>query len=115
MKRTVKIALSLSLFLGLSVVAAAANNMEDSFAVKQVAGDHAVVEGKPKDLKVGDYLYFVRSPFRFKVTAINGNQVTVELPAKHDLADSNVLLRNATPVIKKNIDTEVRLKRALEE
>jgi hypothetical protein len=92
------------------------NNMaDDSFGVKSVGDGKAVVEGAPKDLKVGDDLYFVKSPFHFKVTAIEGNKVTVAVPSGSSLAVGNALLRRANPQIQKNIDTEKRLKKALEE
>jgi hypothetical protein len=91
------------------------NTMEDSFAVKKVENGKAVVEGTPKDLKVGDDLYFVKSPFHFKVTAIEGNKVTVAVPGDSKLVVGNALLRHDNPQIRKNIDTEKRLKQALEE
>jgi hypothetical protein len=91
------------------------NKIEDSFSVKSVEGNQAVVTGKPAGLKVGDYLYFNRSPFRFQVTAIEGEKVTVALPERHELKPGFALLRNANDQIKKSIDTESRLKKALEE
>ena len=91
------------------------NKVDDSFAVKSVEGAEAVLSGKPKDLKVGDMLYINRSPFQFKVTAITGDKVTVALPERHDLKVGNALLRRASDQIKKSIDTENRLKKALED
>jgi hypothetical protein len=91
------------------------NKIDDSFSVKSVEGNKAVVTGKPQGLKVGDYLYFNRSPFRFQVTAIDADKVTVALPDRHDLKPGFALLRNANDQIKKSIDTETRLKKALEE
>lgn len=91
------------------------NKAEDSFSVKSVEGSQAVVTGKPGGLKAGDYLYFNRSPFRFQVTAVEGEKITVALPERHELKPGLALLRNANDQIKKSIDTETRLKKALEE
>jgi hypothetical protein len=114
-----RILVLLALFLQMSLPAMAGifgnNKVEDSFSVKSVEGSQAVVTGKPAGLKVGDYLYFNRSPFRFQVTAIEGNDVTVALPERHDLKPGFALLRNPNDQIKKSISTESRLKKALEE
>jgi hypothetical protein len=91
------------------------NMLDDTFPVKKIEGKEATAEGAPKDLKAGNYLYFARSPFKFKVTAVTGNQVTIALPEKHDLAVGNTLVRKETDAMKKAIDTEGRLKQALDE
>lgn len=91
------------------------NTIDDLFTVKSLSEGSAVTEGQVKGLKEGDSLYFARSPFKFKVTAIKGKQVTVELPAKHDLAVGQNLMRNLTDQTRKAMDTEKRLKQALDE
>lgn len=91
------------------------NNLNDLFPVKEIEGSHAVVEGKVMSLKPGQYLYFIRSPFRFQIESISGNKITVKLPASHDLKVGQGLVRNATDSMKKSMDTEKRLKSALEE
>ena len=91
------------------------NKIDDMFVVKSIAGKSAVTEGTAKGLKEGDILYFARSPFKFTVTAVKGNQVTVALPDNHDLAVGQSLMRNLTEQVKKSLDTESRLKQALEE
>lgn len=96
-------------------MAQASNTLDDTFNVVEIKEKQAIVEGKPKDLKVGDKLYFVRSPFQFTVEAIKGDKVTVTLPEKHDLTTSNSLMRNAIPSVKKSIETESKLKQALGE
>lgn len=91
------------------------NTAEDSFAVKSVEGRQAQLEGTVKDLKVGDTLYFVRSPFKFTVTAVSGNKVTVALPDNHGINPGHALLRHPNEMIKKGMATENKLKQALEE
>ncbi len=115
-----RIFLVFALLLQVSSVAMASglfgnNKADDSFAVKSIEGRQAILEGKPKDLKVGDSLYFMRSPFKFTVSSVKGNTVTVTLPESHTLAEGNALLRFPNDAIKKNIQTESRLKQALEE
>lgn len=95
--------------------ALAANRLDDVFNVKEVRESTAVVEGAVKDLKVGDKLYFVRSPYEFPVQSISGNKVTVELKPGSDLKTGNSLMRKPTPQIKKFIEQEKRLKQVLEE
>ncbi len=92
-----------------------ASDMDDSFGVRKIDGNQAILEGKVKSLKAGDMLYFVRPPYQFKVKSVDAgaNQVIVELPEGSDLHDGNALLRNPTPQIKNFIDTESRLKDAL--
>lgn len=91
------------------------NKVDDLFTVKSVASTTAIAEGKPKNLKEGDELYFVRSPYKFTITSVKGNLVTVSLPAEHDLAAGQTLTRNPNAQMKKNIETENRLKQALED
>ena len=91
------------------------NKIEDSFPVKSIEGNQAVLSGAPNGLKAGDKLYFNRSPFRFTVTAVEGNKITVALPDKNDLKVGNALLRHSNPQIDKSISTEERLKKALED
>jgi hypothetical protein len=91
------------------------NKADDSFPVKKIEGKVATLNGTVKDLKVGDTLYFVKSPYRFTVTEIKGKEVTISLPENHTLVEGSALLRKITPAIKKNLDTEVKLKQALEE
>ena len=92
-----------------------ADTIDDMFSVKEIKSKQALVQGKVKDLKAGDFLYFARSPFRFKVESVKGSDVTIVLPERHDLAVGNTLVRNATPSMLKSIDTESKLKSALEE
>lgn len=91
------------------------NGTDDVFNVKSVQGRQAVVTGKIKDLKSGDVLYFARSPFRFTVTEVKGNDVTIALPDSHDLHEGSSVIRFPTDAIKKNIATESKLKQALED
>ncbi len=108
--------LSALLLLTISICDMAfANRLDDTFVVRSVGEKEAVLEGTPKNLKAGDTLYFIRSPFQFKVASVKGEQVTIELPEKHDLQPSNALVRSLTSGIKKGIDTEDRLKKVLEE
>ncbi len=93
----------------------AGNKVDDMFIVKSMVDKSATLEGAPKSLKEGDTLYFSRSPFKFTVTAVKGSQVTVGLPDNHDLAVGQSLMRNITPQVKKSLETESRLKQALEE
>jgi|GEM_PF-4971915 len=91
------------------------NKVDDMFTIKSIEGKSAVTEGTPKGIKAGDTLYFARSPFKFSVTAVKGNQVTIALPDSHDLAVGQTLMRNITEQVKKSLETEGRLKQALEE
>jgi len=91
------------------------NKKDDSFAVKAIDGRSATVEGASKDLKAGDTLYYNRSPFHFIISEVKGQQITIELPEKHELAVGRALLRFPTDAIKKSIETEARLKRVFEE
>lgn len=99
----------------LGPTALAANSLDDVFNVKEIQDGTAIVEGEIKDLKIGDNLYFVRSPYEFPVQAIAGNKVTVTLKPGSDLQPGNSLMRNPTPQIKKFIEQEKRLKQVLEE
>lgn len=104
------------LFLLLPFVSYAGDNtLDDAFRVKSIKGQQAVVEGKSKDLKSGDILYFGRSPFKFTVDSVSGGLITINLPPSHDLQVGNTLVRNPTDSILKSIDTEKKLKTALEE
>ena len=107
------VALFIAFLLG--PTALAANTLDDVFNVKSIQDGTAIVEGKVKDLKVGDTLYFVRSPYEFPVESIDGNKVTVTLKQGSDLQLGNSLMRNPTPQIKKFIEQEKRLKQVLEE
>ncbi len=91
------------------------NTIDDLFEIKKIEGKQATLEGHPKALKIGDILYFARSPFKFTITAVKGNQVTIALPEKNDLAVGQNLMRNATEQVRHALDTEKRLKQALEE
>jgi hypothetical protein len=103
-------------FLAILILALpAAFAAADNFVVKSVSGGSAVLSGDAKGLKAGDSLYYSRSPFRFTVTDVKGSQVTIALPASHDLKPDTVLLRNANDSIQKNMETEMKLKRALED
>lgn len=91
------------------------NTIDDLFTVKKIEGKQATVEGKAKGLKEGDSLYFARAPYKFTVTAVKGDQVTIALPDTHDLAVGQALMRNMTDVVKRYLNTEKRLKQAMEE
>lgn len=110
-----KFFLLLSLFIPGLANALESNSIEDSFAVKSIKGQQAIVEGKVKNLKAGDLLYFSRSPFKFTIESIAGNQITVAIPAVSDLKVGQGLVRNPTESILKSIDTEKKLKNALED
>lgn len=96
-------------------LSAMAGGLDDMFTIKQVDGAQATLEGKPLGLKAGDKLYFARSPFNFSVQSVTGNQVVIALPAGHDVAVGQTMVRNPTDAMKKAMDTENRLKKALEE
>lgn len=87
----------------------------DTFVVKSVEGGTAVLSGDAKGLRAGDTLFYARSPFRFTVSDVKGSQVTISLPASHDLKPDVVLLRAPSDAIQKNMQTEQKLKRALED
>jgi len=91
------------------------NKADDVFAVKQLDGKQLVVEGAAKNLKAGDTLYSQKSPFKFTVTEVKGNTITLSLPDRHELKEGMSLLRMPTDPIKKALDTEAKLKQALEE
>ena len=113
-----KTILFLSLFLFSQPMAQAFlgdNKKDDSFSVVKIEEKTATATGEIKDLKVGDKLYAVKSPYQYTVTEIQGKMVTVALPEKHQLTEKAALLRKITPAIKKNIETEARLKEALGE
>jgi hypothetical protein len=97
------------------VTQAKGNLIDDLFTVKKLEAQQASLEGESRGLKEGDLLYFARSPYRFKVLSVKGNQVKIALPERTDLAVGQNLMRNPTDGIKKAIDTEKRLKQALEE
>jgi hypothetical protein len=116
MKATMKSFSFFATFLwALSLGQPAARAAGDSFAVKSVGGGSAVLSGDTAGLKAGDTLYYARSPFKFNVTEVKGAQVTIALPASHDLKTDSVLLRSPNPSIQKNMETEAKLKRALED
>jgi hypothetical protein len=91
------------------------NKKDDSFAIRSIEDGKAKLQGIPKDLKAGDMLYYNRSPFQFKVLEVSGTEVVIALPARHELRVGTALLRNATDPIKKSIQTESRLRQALED
>lgn len=93
----------------------AGNKIDDLFTVKSITGKSALTEGKANGLKEGDTVYFARSPYKFSVTAVKGNQVTIALPDGHDVAVGQTFMRNQTEAVKKALETENRLKQALEE
>lgn len=94
---------------------AADNTIDDMFQVKELKAQQAVASGKTAGLKAGDYIYFSKSPFRFKIEKVEGNLITINLPNNHEVAIGNNFIRNPTPSIQKSISTENRLKSALEE
>ena len=91
------------------------NKADDVFAIKQLEGRQLVVEGTPKSLKSGDHLYSPKSPFKFTVTDVKGNSITLALPERHELKEGMSLLRSPTAPIKKALETEAKLKQAIEE
>ena len=91
------------------------NTIDDLLSVKKLDAKQATLEGSTKGLKEGDSVYFVRSPFKFTVTSVTGNTATIALPEKHSLAVGNTLMRKEDNQVKKALDTENRLKQALEE
>lgn len=115
MWKTILIALAFSLAMPQAFAFLGDNKKDDSFAVVKIEDKIATLSGEIKDLKVGDKLYSVKSPYQYTVTEIQGKVVTVALPENHKLTESSALLRKITPAIKKNIDTESRLKDALGE
>ncbi|MGZ3694599.1 MAG: hypothetical protein ACXWQO_10490 [Bdellovibrionota bacterium] len=107
--------LSLTLALFLGTLTAHASNIEDMLTVKQVQGQTATLEGKMTGLKAGDKVYFARSPFQFTVTAVTGNTATIALPTGSDVAANQTMIRQPTDAMKKAMNTEDKLKKALEE
>lgn len=91
------------------------NKIDDIFTVRSIQGTSATLEGTPKDLKAGDQLFFARSPFKFAVTAVKGSEITIALPEKQDLEIGNSLMRKENDQVKRAMDTEKRLKQALDE
>jgi hypothetical protein len=91
------------------------SSVDDLLTVKKLEGKQAILEGSSEGLKAGDSVYFARSPYHFTVTAVQGGQVTIALPEKNDLAVGNTLMRHENDQVKRAIDTERRLKQALEE
>lgn len=108
-----KYALLLALLFAAALPARAGK--EDSFTVTTVEGNSAKVSGEAKGLKAGDVLYFARSPFKFTIAEVRSNELTLSLPDRHGLTPNSVLLRAPDATIKKNMDTEAKLKRALED
>jgi hypothetical protein len=105
-----------SLFLALLALvptAKADNTLNDVFTVTAVNGAQATLTGKVESVKAGDSLYFIRSPFKFKVLSAGTNSVVIELPPSSDVVVSNTMVRNPTPTIKKALETESKLKSAL--
>jgi hypothetical protein len=91
-----------------------ASNIDEMLTVKLVQPQQATLEGKP-GLKAGDKVYFARSPFQFPVTAVNGNMITITLPAGSDVGVGQTMVRQPTDAMKKAMNTEDKLKKALEE
>lgn len=102
----------LGLFLSLPALA---GGIEEMLTVKQVQGQQATLEGKVGSLKAGDKVYFARSPFEFSVASVSGTQATINLPANSDVGVGNTMVLKPTDAMKKAMDTESRLKKALEE
>lgn len=104
-----------SLMLSLSTPALAGS--ADYFIVKEVKGKQAILTGDTNGLKAGDIVYYGHSPFRFTISSVTENELTISLPegASTDLKNGSTLLREPTTAIKKGINTERRLKQALEE
>ncbi len=115
MWKTILFTLVFSLVLPQAFAFLGDNKKDDSFGVVKIEDKSATLSGEIKDLKVGDKLYSIKSPYQYTVTEIQGKLVTVALPDNHKLTEGAALLRKITPVIKKNIETESRLKDALGE
>jgi len=118
-RNLLKLIISLPFFALLPSLALASafsgNTIDDLFTVKKIEAKQATLEGQAKTLKEGDTLYFARSPYKFTITSVKGNVVTIALPDGHDLAVGQNLMRNITGHVKQALDTEKRLKQALEE
>ena len=111
MKRTVILALSL---LAVPLLAALAE-APARYDVLVVEAGKAEVSGDPAGLSVGADLYYARSPFKFTITAIRGNVITVALPERHELRPKQTLYRAPTDAMKKSMKLEAKLKHALED
>lgn len=109
-----KYALLLALLFA-AALPALASKKEDSFTVTAVEGTSARLSGDSKGLKAGDTLYFARSPFKFTVAEVRGQEIILTLPERHGLSPGSVLLRAPDETIRKNMETEAKLKRALED
>ncbi|NUM87566.1 MAG: hypothetical protein HUU37_00040 [Bdellovibrionales bacterium] len=92
-----------------------ANKLEDSFAVRNIGAAEIKLSGKVLSLKSGDFLYFVRPPYRFRVKAVDADldEVVVDTPQEHDLKPGVALLRHPTPQIRKFLKTQERAEEAL--
>lgn len=91
------------------------NSIKDLFEITSIGEKEAIATGETKGLHVNDSVYFSRSPYKFTITSIEGNKIRVALPGKSDIAVGQTLFRNINDQIKKSIDTEKRLKQAVDE
>jgi hypothetical protein len=107
------------LFLSLALVGvmplAGAHPLGDSLPVVAVNGTKATAHGEARGLLVGDFLYFPRSPFKFPITAVKGQEVDVAIPAGYDLMVGAQLLRTPNDRVQSNMQTEQKLKHAIED
>ncbi len=103
------------LFAGSAFAEETGNTIEDSFPVQKVDASEIRLKGKVKTLQAGDFLYFVRPPYRFKVKSVDSEleEVVVEAPVEHDLKPGVALLRFPSPQVKKSLKTQERLDEAL--
>jgi hypothetical protein len=87
----------------------------DALVVKAIDGNKAKLIGNAQGLKSGDYLYFSRSPFRFTISEVKGNEITIDLPNGSAPPVNSSLLRAPDESIKKNMQMEQKLKHAIED
>jgi len=91
------------------------NRLNDQFKILSIEDNFVKLEGEVKELKVGDTLYSIKSPFYGKVIEIKGKEVTLKVGSQGEIKKGMVFLRYSTDPIEKAIKTEKRLKAALEE
>lgn len=104
------ISIFLSLFISTICLAE-----ESGFVVKDIQAKQAILEGKAKDIKLGDKLYSNKSPFEFVVSSVKDTTVTISVSNPGSLAVGNTLVKTPTEGIKKAMATEKRLKQTLDE
>lgn len=103
----------LGLFFALSLVTYSA--WAASFVTKDVGANEILVMGNSDNLKAGDSLYHSVSPFLFSITEIKGNQISLRTPSSHSVKKGDIFLQSPSQDIRKAMEKQQKLKRALED